>query len=202
MHKNVFQLLYRNYIHFVIFMLLRMNPKSLKSLWDHWVAMLVPKRMPSWKNWPWLVEILHKIFKMKRMKNVIHFIFPEICHPPCHYHHHPDLIQMLDPFTGINISHENWFFSGIDSKISKLFRIYKKKIWRLIIVGFHCFHKFFILSQKQMWWTCNIMPKIYSFINRMNYWAKKNEEIRILKKFLQKYQCFCTKLDKIFPKNL
>ena len=73
------------------------------------------------------------------------------------------------------------------------FSEFTKKIWRLIIVGFHCFHKFFILSQKQMWWTCNIMPKIYSFINRMNYWAKKNEEIRILKKISSKISMFLYK---------
>ena len=82
----------------------------------------------------------------------------------------------------------------------KTFPNSQKKIWRLIIVGFHCFHKFFILSQKQMWWTCNIMPKIYSFINRMNYWAKKNEEIRILKKFFKNINVFVQNLTKFFRK--
>ena len=52
-------------------------------------------------------------------------------------------LEVPEHEAGINIFHENLFFSGIDSKISKLFRIYKKNLKT-------DYSRFFILSQKQM----------------------------------------------------
>ena len=51
-------------------------------------------------------------------------------------------------YPGMNISHENRNFSGIYSKISKLFRI-KKIYLKTDSVVCHRFNKFLILSQKQ-----------------------------------------------------
>ena len=40
----------------------------------------------------------------------------------------PGNMGIFQPDSGINISHENQIFSGMDSKISKLFRICKKNL--------------------------------------------------------------------------
>ena len=64
----------------------------------------------------------------------------------------PGAVEFSCPKPGINIFHENWNFSGIDSKISKLF-FNLRKFWRQITVGCYRFNKFLNLSQKQIWLT-------------------------------------------------
>ena len=59
--------------------------------------------------------------------------------------------------TGINIFHKNRNFSGIDSKILKLFRIRKKKFLKTDFSRLSLLYSFTKASVKK------IMPKIYSF---------------------------------------